>query len=114
MRDYAALLHLRGQWRVAQLPVAEDDLIASRPLGQLHLPQEGVAVLRGATVSAVDQTPIYDELLDQLCGGSLSATAALPWSSGKPPAVDLFGTASGGGRRADPAASVNAGGRHRR
>jgi TrkA family protein len=45
VRDYAALLHLRGQWRVAQLPVAEDDWIASRPLGKLNLPQEGVAVL---------------------------------------------------------------------
>ncbi|MDP9397670.1 MAG: potassium transporter TrkA [Actinomycetota bacterium] len=45
VRDYAALLHLRGQWRVAQLPVAEDDWIASRPLGQLRLPDEGVAVL---------------------------------------------------------------------
>ncbi len=45
VRDYAALLHLRGQWRVAQLPVAEDDWIASRPLGQLSLPEEGVAVL---------------------------------------------------------------------
>lgn len=45
VRDYAALLHLRGQWRVAQLPVAEDDWIASRPLGQLNLPEEGVAVL---------------------------------------------------------------------
>ena len=45
VRDYAALLHLRGQWGVAQLPVAEDDWIASRPLGQLRLPEEGVAVL---------------------------------------------------------------------
>jgi hypothetical protein len=45
VRDYAALLHLRGQWRVVQLPVAENDWIASRPLGQLRLPDEGVAVL---------------------------------------------------------------------
>ena len=45
VRDYAALLHLRGQWRVAQLPVVEDDWIASRPLGRLRLPEEGVAVL---------------------------------------------------------------------
>lgn len=43
--DYTALLHLRGQWRVAQLPVRETDWIASRPLGQLRLPEEGVAVL---------------------------------------------------------------------
>lgn len=45
VRDYAALLHLRGQWRVAQLPVSQDDWISSRPLGQLNLPEEGVAVL---------------------------------------------------------------------
>ncbi len=45
VRDYAALLHLRGQWRVAQLPVGEDDWIAARPLDELRLPEEGVAVL---------------------------------------------------------------------
>ena len=45
VRDYAALLHLRGQWRVAQIPVEADDWIAARPLGQLRLPEEGVAVL---------------------------------------------------------------------
>jgi hypothetical protein len=45
VRDYAALLHLRGQWRVAQLPVGEDDWIAANPLGDLRLPEEGVAVL---------------------------------------------------------------------
>ena len=43
--DYTTLLHLRGQWRVAQLPVREDDWIASRALGELGLPEEGVAVL---------------------------------------------------------------------
>lgn len=45
VRDYAALLHLRGQWRVAQVPVRENDWISSRPLGRLRLPDEGVAVL---------------------------------------------------------------------
>lgn len=45
VRDYAALLHLRGQWGVAQLPVAEEDWIASRPLGELRLPEEGVIAL---------------------------------------------------------------------
>lgn len=45
VNDYAALLHLRGQWRVVQLPVAEEDWLASRPLGRLRLPEEGVAVL---------------------------------------------------------------------
>jgi hypothetical protein len=43
--DYTTLLHLRGQWRVAQLPVREDNWIASRPLADLRLPEEGVAVL---------------------------------------------------------------------
>ena len=45
VRDYAALLHLRGQWHVAQLPVADNDWIAARPLGDLGLPEEGVAAL---------------------------------------------------------------------
>ena len=45
VRDYAALLHLRGRWRVIQLPVEDGDWIASRPLGGLRLPDEGVAVL---------------------------------------------------------------------
>lgn len=45
VRDYAALLHLRGQWGVAQVPVGQDDWIASEPLGRLRLPEEGVAVL---------------------------------------------------------------------
>lgn len=45
VRDYAALLHLRGQWGVAQLPVGEDDWVTSRPLGELRLPEEGVTVL---------------------------------------------------------------------
>ncbi len=45
VHDYAALLHLRGQWGVVQLPVREDDWMASRPLDQLRLPDEGVTVL---------------------------------------------------------------------
>lgn len=45
VRDYAALLHLRGRWRVVQLPVRDEDWVTSRPLGQLRLPEEGVAVL---------------------------------------------------------------------
>jgi hypothetical protein len=45
VRDYAALLHLRGRWRVIQLPVEEGDWIASRPIGRLRLPDEGVVVL---------------------------------------------------------------------
>lgn len=45
VRDFASLLHLRGRWRVAQLPVREGDWISSRPIGRLRLPDEGVAVL---------------------------------------------------------------------
>jgi hypothetical protein len=43
--DYVALLHLRGEWRVAQVPVTEGDWISARPLGNLGLPEEGVTVL---------------------------------------------------------------------
>lgn len=45
VRDYAALLHLRGHWGVAQVPVEEGDWLASRPLGDLRLHEEGVLVL---------------------------------------------------------------------
>lgn len=45
VRDYAALLHLRGEWHVAQVPVAAQDWVSARPLGELGLPTEGVAVL---------------------------------------------------------------------
>lgn len=45
VRDYAALLHLRGQWGVAQVPVSEGDWIASRPMGKLRLSEEGVIAL---------------------------------------------------------------------
>lgn len=42
---YAALLHLNGQWRVAQVPVHPGDWMSSRPLGELRLPDEGIAFL---------------------------------------------------------------------
>lgn len=45
LRDYAALLHLRGQWGVSQVPVAEDDWLSSSPIGELRLPEEGVVIL---------------------------------------------------------------------
>ena len=45
VRDYAALLHLRGEWAVSQVPVEADDGLVSRSLGELRLPDEGVAVL---------------------------------------------------------------------
>lgn len=43
--DFSALLHLQGEWTVAQMPVGADDWIASRPLGELRLPDEGVALM---------------------------------------------------------------------
>jgi len=57
VRDYAALLHLRGQWRVAQLPVEQDDWIAAQPLGQLRLPEEGVTVLGSSGLRAYGSAP---------------------------------------------------------
>ncbi|MDP8928421.1 MAG: hypothetical protein M3O70_07560 [Actinomycetota bacterium] len=63
----------------------------------------------------VDQTPIYDELLDQLLDSHVSAAAgALPRTPGNPSAIDLFGTAPGGRHRAHPAGSASACGRRDR
>lgn len=45
IRDYAALLHLREDFRVYELAVEEGDWVAGRRLGELRLRQEGVAVL---------------------------------------------------------------------
>lgn len=43
--DYAALLHLSGDWRVAELAVDSDDWVAGRSLGDARLRDEGVIVL---------------------------------------------------------------------
>ena len=45
LRDYTALLHVHGEWRVSQVPVRGGDWISSRPLDELRLPAEGVTVL---------------------------------------------------------------------
>ena len=44
-KDYAALLHLGGDWTVGQVGVMEDDWLACGRLADLNLRAEGVAVL---------------------------------------------------------------------
>jgi hypothetical protein len=44
-RDYAGLLHVRGGWTIDELKVREDDWLAGRALGELHLRDEGILVL---------------------------------------------------------------------
>lgn len=44
-RDYTRLLHMRDEYRVAELTVGEDDWLADTPLRELELPHEGVVVL---------------------------------------------------------------------
>jgi len=44
-RDYARLLHLREDYGVTELCVAEGDWLAGRPVGQAGLDQEGIRVL---------------------------------------------------------------------
>ncbi len=45
VRDYAGLLHLTGDYVVAEMNVAEGDWVAGRPLADLRLKDEGVLVL---------------------------------------------------------------------
>ncbi|WP_336921307.1 hypothetical protein [Aquipuribacter sp. SD81] len=45
VRDYTALLHLRGPWGVAKVRVAEGDRLAAAPLADLGLTDDGVTVL---------------------------------------------------------------------
>ncbi|MFC5382629.1 TrkA C-terminal domain-containing protein [Aquipuribacter nitratireducens] len=45
VRDYTALLHLRGPWRISRVRVGEGDRLASRPLDELGLTDDGVTVL---------------------------------------------------------------------
>ena len=45
VRDYADLLHLTGDFAVAELQVEHGDWLAERALGELHLRDEGVVVL---------------------------------------------------------------------
>ena len=44
-RDYAALLHLGGQWGVGQVAIRDGDWLAGRRLGDVGLRAEGIAVL---------------------------------------------------------------------
>lgn len=43
--DYAALLHVAGDYKVSELQVQDDDWLGGRALAQLDLPAEGVLVL---------------------------------------------------------------------
>src|SRR5947209_4666550 len=45
VRDYADLLHLSGDFTVAELGVEDGDWLAERTLGEMHLRDEGVVVL---------------------------------------------------------------------
>ena len=45
VRDYADLLHLSGDFAVAELEVDATDWLAEKALGELHLRDEGVVVL---------------------------------------------------------------------
>jgi hypothetical protein len=45
LRDYAALLHLREDYRVVELPAEPDSWLTKAPLGELALDKEGVVVL---------------------------------------------------------------------
>lgn len=69
VRDYAGLLHLTGNYVVAELTVQPDDWLAEQPLQDLKLSDEGVLVLgversggkyigapRGDTVLNIDDT----------------------------------------------------------
>lgn len=44
-RDYAALLHLSGDYTVTEIAIRPDDWVAGRTLGELRLRDEGVVVL---------------------------------------------------------------------
>ena len=45
VRDYASLMHLAGEYRIAEIQVQADDWLADRTLGEARLREEGVAVL---------------------------------------------------------------------
>ena len=107
VRDYAALLHLRGRWRVVQIPVSDDDWIASRPLGRLRLPDEGVAVLgverddgtwvgapgddlrlrSGDVVVLYGRQEMLDDISERLHGdeGEQASERARAWHAATPP-----------------------------
>ncbi|MBE9043988.1 TrkA C-terminal domain-containing protein [Pleurocapsales cyanobacterium LEGE 10410] len=45
LRDYARLLHLKGEYQVTEIEVNEDNWLAHKKLKQLRLTDEGIAVL---------------------------------------------------------------------
>lgn len=107
VRDYAALLHVRGHWGVVQVPVVEDGWLASRPVGDLRLPEEGVTVLgversTGAWVGAPStdlhlragdvvvlygRRPMLDDLAARVAGeeGDAASERFRTWHASSPP-----------------------------
>lgn len=106
VRDYAAILHLRGRWQVVQLPVKDDDWITSRPIGMLRLPEEGVAVLgverddgwigapsedlrlrAGDVVTLYGRQAILDDIAERLHGdeGEDASERSRAWHAATPP-----------------------------
>ena len=45
LRDYARLLHLKGEYKVSEIEVDEDSWLANKKLKELRLADEGIAVL---------------------------------------------------------------------
>ena len=45
LRDYARLLHLRGEYQVSEIEVEDDSWLANKKLKELRLRDEGIAVL---------------------------------------------------------------------
>ncbi|GMM92723.1 cation:proton antiporter regulatory subunit [Qipengyuania sp. MTN3-11] len=45
LRDYAALLHMREDWRIGEIRVEEESWLSDRTLAELDLRSEGVVVL---------------------------------------------------------------------
>ncbi len=45
LRDYARLLHLKGEYQVTEIEVNDDNWLANKKLKQLRLADEGIAVL---------------------------------------------------------------------
>ncbi len=111
VRDYAALLHLRGRWRVVQLPVEDGDWIGSRPIGLLRLPEEGVRVLgvergedtwigaprddlrlqTGDIVVLYGREAILEDIAERLHGdeGEAASERSRAWHAATPPLESL-------------------------
>lgn len=45
IKDYSGLLHLAGEYTIAEYPVRGDGWLANRSLAELRLPEEGIMVL---------------------------------------------------------------------